>query len=151
MPPVHATAGLALIAAMGVGSKLLFGRASERISARWATVISVTLQAAGVTVLALAKGPTAGWIGIVIFGTGFGGLGALLVLVVQEVVGMKQFGTVMGVVQTASVLSFAGGPLLAGIVHDAGGGYGPAFLVFAGLFIVGALLLIAARPEARPS
>ena len=150
MPPVHATAGLALIAAMGVGSKLLFGRASERISARWATVISITLQTAGVIVLALAQGPTAGWIGIVIFGTGFGGLGALLVLAVQEVVGMKQFGTVMGVVQAASVLSFAGGPLLAGIVHDASGGYGPAFLVFAGLFIVGTLLLIAARPDARP-
>ncbi len=151
MPPAQATIGLAVIAAMGVGSKLLFGRASEWITARWSTVISVSLQAVGVTVLALASGPTAGWVGIVIFGTGFGGLGALLVLAVQEVVGMKQFGTVMGVVQSAAVVSLAGGPLLAGIVHDATGGYGPAFLVFAGVFVVGVLLMVAARPEQRPS
>lgn len=147
LPPAHGTAGLALIAAMGVGSKLLFARASERISARWATVGSVSLQAAGVAVLAIARGPTAGWLGIIIFGAGFGGLGALLILVVQEVVGMKQFGTVMGVVQSASVVSLAGGPLLAGVVHDATGSYGPAFLLFAGLFMVGVLLLVAARPD----
>ena len=141
--PAAATAGLALIAAMGVGSKLLFGRASERITARWATVISLALQATGVAVLSVSTTVGQLWIGVVIYGLGFGGLGALIVLIVQESFGTRAFGGIMGVIQAATIGSMSGAPTLAGWLHDRTGSFAPAFQIFVVVFAVGIGLLIA--------
>jgi MFS family permease len=145
--PAAATAGLAVVAAMGIGSKLVFGRASEHLGARGSAIVSMLIQALGVVVMATAASPATAWVGIIIFGAGFGGLGALLVLVVQEVVGMKQFGTIVGVVQMTFLISWGGGPLLAGRVHDATGSFSGAFLLVAGIFVAGAAALAVARPS----
>ena len=148
--PVAATAGLMLIAAMGIGSKLAFGRASERWTARWACVVSVALQAAGLVIIALSSTVPGMWVGIVVFGTGFGALGAMLVLVVQEAFGMREFGSIFGVTQTALIGSMAGGPALAGWVHDQTGSFDGAFLVIVVIFLAGiaCFMLAGAPPQA---
>ena len=56
--PALATTGLAVIAAMGIGSKLAFGRASERWTARRSCVVSVGLQTVGLVIMALAPSAT---------------------------------------------------------------------------------------------
>ncbi len=149
--PALATTAVSIIAGMGVGSKLAFGRASEKITARVATVISVFLQAIGVLMIALADGQIVLWAGIFVFGLGFGGLGALIVLVVQEAFGMKQFGGIMGAVQVGMIVSGAGAPLMAGALHDATGSFSSTFLIIVGIFAIGIAALLLARPaEAGP-
>ncbi|MCH8229588.1 MAG: MFS transporter [Chloroflexi bacterium] len=144
--PALATTAVSIIAGMGIGSKLAFGRASERITARIATVISVLLQAIGVLMIASADTQVLLWVGIFVFGLGFGGLGALIVLVVQEAFGMKEFGGIMGVVQVGMIVSGAGAPFLAGALHDSTGSFDSTFLIIAGIFVIGIVALLLARP-----
>jgi len=148
-PPTLATTGLAVIAAMGIGAKIVYGRASERWTARRACIVSVALQTVGLVVMALAESVPVMWAGIVVFGMGFGGLGALLLLVVQEAFGMKAFGSIMGMVQMVMIGSLAGGPALAGWLHDRSGSFTSTFLIIAVLFVA-AILCLAAAGDATP-
>jgi MFS family permease len=144
--PAVATTGVAVIAGMGIGSKLAFGRASESITARYAMVISIALQAVGVGLMILPGNAAVMWAGILVFGLGFGGLGALIVLVVQEAFGLREFGSIIGIIQVAQIASLAGGPELAGRVRDATGSFDLAFLIVIALFLTGIAALLLARP-----
>ena len=93
-----AAAALTLVAAMGIGSKLSFGRLSESISARRAAVISVAFQAIGVGLMIAPGGSLVLWSGVFVFGLGYGGLGAMIVLSVSEAFGLYAFGAIMGMV-----------------------------------------------------
>ena len=130
---------------MGIGSKLAFGRATERFSARKATALSVVFQAAGVALMITPGDAAVMWAGIIVFGLGFGGLGALIVLVVQQTFGLREFGSIMGVFQMASIISISGGPWLAGAIHDRNGSYDVAFATIIGIFIAGAVALMLVR------
>jgi MFS family permease len=144
--PAVATSAVSIIAGMGIASKLAFGRASEKITARIATIISVALQAVGVFIIAQADAGLLMWVGIFIFGIGFGGLGALIVLVVQEAFGMKEFGGIMGLMQVGMIASGTGAPLLAGSLHDSTGSFDSSMLIVVAIFIVGIVALVLARP-----
>ena len=153
--PALATSAVTIIAAMGIGSKLAFGRATEKFSARKMTVISLALQASGVALMVSPPNAAIMWAGIFIFGLGFGGLGALIVLVVQETFGLKEFGSIMGLFQLANIISISGGPWLAGEIHDSTGEFDLAFLIVVGIFISGMVTLFIAKqpewPEEAPS
>ncbi len=144
--PAVATTAISVIAGMGIGSKLAFGRASENITARIATIISVSLQAIGVFIIAQVDAAPLMWVGIFVFGLGFGGLGALIVLVVQEAFGMKEFGGIMGLMQVGMIASGTGAPLVAGAVHDSTGSFDSSFMLVVGIFVIGIVALVLARP-----
>jgi MFS family permease len=144
--PAIATTAVSAIAGMGIASKLAFGRASEKITARIATIISVALQGIGVFIIATVDTSALMWVGIFVFGLGFGGLGALIVLVVQEAFGMKEFGGIMGLMQVGMIASGTGAPLIAGAIHDSTDSFDTAFLIVVAIFIVGIVALALARP-----
>ena len=60
---------------------------------------------------------------------------------------MRHYGSVMGLMNLGTVVSFGLGPLIAGVSYDVSGGYGAAFLIVCGLFIAGAVSLAFARPR----
>lgn len=144
--PAVATSAISIIAGMGIASKLAFGRASEKITARIATIISVAFQAVGVFIISQADVGLLLWAGIFIFAMGFGGLGALIVLVVQEAFGMKEFGGIMGLMQVGMIASGTGAPLMAGAIHDSTDSFENSFLIIVAIFIVGIIALAMARP-----
>jgi MFS family permease len=131
---------------MGIGSKLAFGGMTEKIGARLSTVICVALQGAGVGLMALPFGTPSLWAGVFVFGLGFGGLGALIVLLVSETFGLKAFGAIMGLVSLALTLPQFIGPIMAGTLYDATGGYRLSFGIVIAVFAVGIAALLAARP-----
>jgi len=144
--PAMATTAVSTIAGMGIFSKLAFGRASEKITARIATILSIGLQMVGVLIIAQVDASHLLWIGIFVFGLGFGGLGALALLVVQEMFGMKEFGGIMGIMQVGMIASGTGAPMMAGAIHDSSGSFDSAFLIVAAIFVVGIAALALARP-----
>ena len=144
--PAMATTAVSTIAGMGIFSKLAFGRASEKITARIATILSIGLQMVGVLIIAEVDASHLLWLGIFVFGLGFGGLGALALLVVQEMFGMKEFGGIMGIMQVGMIASGTGAPMMAGAIHDSSGSFDSAFLMVAAIFVVGIAALALARP-----
>ena len=144
--PAMATTAVSTIAGMGIFSKLAFGRASEKITARIATILSIGLQMVGVIIIAQVDASHLLWLGIFVFGLGFGGLGALALLVVQEMFGMKEFGGIMGIMQVGMIASGTGAPMMAGAIHDSSGSFDSAFLIVAAIFVVGIAALALARP-----
>ena len=144
--PAMATTAVSTIAGMGIFSKLAFGRASEKITARIATILSIGLQMVGVLIIAQVDASHLLWLGIFVFGLGFGGLGALALLVVQGVFGMKEFGGIMGIMQVGMIASGTGAPMMAGAIHDSSGSFDSAFLIVAAIFVVGIAALALARP-----
>jgi len=144
--PAMATTAVSTIAGMGIFSKLAFGRASEKITARIATILSIALQMVGVIIIAQVDASHLLWLGIFVFGLGFGGLGALALLVVQEMFGMKEFGGIMGIMQVGMIASGTGAPMMAGAIHDSSGSFDSAFLIVAAIFVVGIAALALARP-----
>ena len=144
--PAAATSAVTFIATMGIASKIAFGRASERFSARRMTVLSVAFQAVGVGMMILPFGgiPLIA-VGIFVYSLGFGGLGALIVLVVQQTFGLREYASLMGLYQFAQIVSIAGGPVLAGRVHDETGSFNLAFATIFGIFLFGMIVLYLAK------
>ena len=138
---------LGTLATAGICGKLLFGWSSERLGARRLLMVNLAGQA---TFAALLAGAAPVWVlalAAPLYGLFMGGFGVLYILVVQEVFGLHRYGSVMGLMNLGTVVSFGVGPLVAGVSYDLSGGYGAAFLVTSGLFAAGAVSLAFARPR----
>ena len=94
----EAAAGISIVAAFGIASKLFFGRLSETITARWAAVLSLVIQSAGLVLFIVADGSNLAWVAVVVFGLGFGGIGALIPLAVADAFCVRHFGGFLGLV-----------------------------------------------------
>ena len=140
------TMAMAYIGAMGVFSKLFFGRLSEKYSSILMTCISVTLQAAGLILILIAQGNILGiWIGIIVFGIGFGGLGALISLNVTECFGLKSFSSIWGALTFFGIWSTFLAPWMMGRIFDTTSSYRMAHTIVIIIFLLGILFLLLTR------
>ena len=147
MTNAAALSALGTLATGGVCGKLLFGWLSERFTARRMMMANLVGQAAFAALLGGAAHTGVVAIAAPLYGLFMGGFGALYILVVQESFGMRHYGSVMGLMNLGTVVSFGLGPLIAGVSYDVSGGYGAAFLIVCGLFMAGAVSLAFARPR----
>jgi MFS family permease len=110
-------------------------------------------MSSGVVLVTLAGPSALVWPAIVYFGSGFGGIGPLMSLVVLETFGLKNFGSIQGVVSLVlSTVPVLAGPIIAGRLFDATGSYETSFWIAAGIFGAGGLLvLLARRPATVPA
>lgn len=86
----------------------------------------------------------------VLFGVGVGGQAALTHAVWRSVVGERHLAAARATVAPLALLLGAIGPYATGVVYDLTDTYRPALAAFAGAWIVGALLVLVARPATRP-
>jgi sugar phosphate permease len=144
-----ASGAMMLLAFFGMSSKLIFGRLSETITARLAYVVIIILQVAGLAVLIVSGGSMATWIGMVVLGLGMGGVGALMPLVIVDAFGLRQFGSIMGMITMPIIIPVFAGPIMAGMIFDSTGSYNVMFQITIGMLIVsaGAFLLAKKPPE----
>lgn len=140
-----ATAGFALssVAICGMSGKFVMGLLAERITARYALMIDLAGQATFLLLLTHFAGAGALflWLFVPLFGFFLGAFGALFPLMVQDAFGIRRYGSIMGVVNMATAVSFFGGPALAGLAFDLTASYRIAFVVVAALFYAAALTL----------
>ena len=148
MTNASALTALATLATAGICGKLLFGWWSERFGARRVLMANLAGQATFAALLAGAVPAGTLALAAPLYGLFMGGFGVLYILVVQESFGLHRYGSVMGLMNLGTVVSFGVGPLVAGASYDLSGGYGAAFLVTCGLFVAGAVALVFARPRA---
>ncbi|MBT4515996.1 MAG: MFS transporter [Chloroflexi bacterium] len=142
-----AASGVMVLAGFGILSKLTFGPLSEKITARWAMSICLSIQSLGLLLLLAAGGSYAVWFAIAFIGMGFGAIGALVPLTVAEAYGMRHFGSILGFTSMLGVIPMISGPLIAGVVFDAYGAYDVAFVIMSVAYGLGALgMALASRP-----
>ena len=149
MANASALTALATLATAGICGKLLFGWSSERFGARRLLMANLVGQATFAALLASAVPAGVLALAAPLYGLFMGGFGVLYILVVQESFGLHRYGSVMGLMNLGTVVSFGVGPLVAGASYDVSGGYGAAFFVTCGLFVAGAIALVFARPRAE--
>ena len=146
-----AAAGVGAMAIFGAVGKVSFGWLTEHVPSRFVVMLSLGMQAAGLAILIAAGNSGVVWSFVPVFGLGFGALGALMTLFVQETFGVREFATIFGLVnfftQGASII----GPPLVGASFEATGGYELAFTVVATLFVVAAAITFFAAPPPRPA
>jgi MFS family permease len=142
----QATLVLTVLAGTALGSKLSWGLISERLTARYSFVIAIWIMSSGVVLVTLAGSSPLVWPAIVFFGAGFGGIGPLMSLVVMETFGLRNFGSIQGVVtMVLATVPVLIGPILAGRLFEATGSYETSFWIVAGIFAAGGLLVLSVR------
>ncbi len=128
-----AATAVSLVAFFAMSSKIIFGRLSEKITALYAYVIIIALQIVGLVVLVYTPNQPVAWIALVTFGLGMGGVGALGPLAIAETFGLRNLGSIMGLMSFAVILPTVIGPVMSGRVFDSTGMYDAAFLTTAAL------------------
>lgn len=132
---------ISLLASFGIVGKLSFGYLSERYTARRMMMISLSGQVVSIALMVVFPTPPITWMAVSLFGLFMGSYGALINLVIQDRFGLKNFGSISGLIMMASVVSFFVGPVLAGRSYDVTGHYATGFIVVAVMFAVAVVIL----------
>ena len=138
---------LSLYAIAGMVGKFIMGLVAERVTSRYALMLNFVGQAVFLIAMIWADNPMVMWTAVPLLGIFNGAFGALFQLVVQDAFGIRYFGSIMGLINFATLVSFFFGPILAGVSYDVTGSYTLAFLAVAGMFATAALALTQARPR----
>ncbi len=141
---------LSVYAAVVIGLRLLGAKTPDRIGARRLSGVAMVVAAVGLTIMGLWADPTGLLVGTVIYGSGVAFMFPALGLLVVSAVPASERGAALGTFTVFLDLAFGLGPVTIGAVV-ASLGYGEAFLVGAGVALLGALLLLFATRPQSPS
>ena len=146
VPKTEAAAALSLFALFGMCGKVSFGWMTERLPSRYVMTACIGCQVIGLWVLLAAGSASWFWAAVPVFGLGFGALGAVMPLLVQETFGLRAFGTIFGLINFATLGSALAGPLFVGASFEATGSYRFAFMTLSVIFVFAAATVAFARP-----
>ena len=128
--------------------QLVGGYVGDRVPKQLALSFFTMIQAAGVLVLVFADTLPVFYLFAVLFGAGFGGRNPLTVAIRADYFGTASFGKILGLSTVPMNLLLLGAAPFTGWMYDTQGNYVDAFLILAGLNLLGALcFLLARRPR----
>lgn len=140
-----------LIPLSSLASRIPFGLLADVFRKKYMIASSICLMSAGLFLIWLTDGSSFGLIilSAVIFGLGLGGFIPLRMPFLREYFGTKNFGAIFGFTSLFTTIGLISGPPVAGWVFDTYGVYGPIWLIFSGIAIVGAILMLTTPPAIR--
>ena len=115
---------------LGLCGKVINGFLADRLGKKPVFVAALGIMLAGTAVLRL---PAASgiWIGLAMFGLGWGGLYTLLQLLAADYFGPRHLGKILGAITVLDTLGGGLGPPMIGAIRDNTGSYDLAFLLVA--------------------
>jgi MFS family permease len=129
-----------------VPAGLLWSTLTRRLAVRYVLALAGLSVALGAAGTALSSTLVSSIIAASILGSGVGGSHLLLRLTWADYYGRQHLGTIQGITLPVQIGGQACGPIIAGFVFDATGGYHHAFVFFAGIVTLGSLLVLTAVP-----
>lgn len=129
-----AAAAFGLTGGMGGIGKVIFGWLTDKISARYVTMLCFGLQLGGVFVLMATDSLAMVWVFVAVFGFSMGGMVTLMPLATSDLFGGSSFGVVYGFVHFVVIGVSTAGPPLAGFLYDATQSYATVFMIFAATY-----------------
>ena len=145
------TAGLslAILGFSGLIGKLVFALAAEKYPVRFVFATSLAIQAAALLMLLQVNSADRVWllyVFVIIYGFGFGAIGALQPLIMLQSFGLVAYATITGVMRIVLQGANSITPPAVGFTVDAIGTYQPVFMATIVFLIVGSSALVFARP-----
>jgi len=142
---IVAAAALGTMTLMSAPGRLFGGWFADRWNVKYLYAVSSVAQAGGLFVLSRVTNMSWVWAFVVIYGISYGTRIPLEPAMRARYFGSKAFGSIMGYMNAFSVLGSFGGPYFAGWVFDTTGSYVNAFLIFAGMMIIAAIVILFIR------
>ena len=145
---LNATAAVGAISVMataGAAGAMLAGIAADRVSPRWLMVALYLMGTAALALLVNTDTLAETYAVVILMGLIGTGINTLAPLMWAANYGRGSLGAIHGVGRASQVLGFAIGPLVSGIAYDSTGTYRGVFLALAGVALVAAGLMAAAR------
>lgn len=138
---------LSAYAAVVIVLRVVGAKLPDRMGARRLSTAALLVGAAGLVTTGLWQDPTGLMVGTILFAVGVAWSFPALSLMVISSVPASERGAALGTYTAFLDVAFGIGPVAAGVVV-AHWGYGPSFLVSAGVAVAGAvILLLAVRPQ----
>lgn len=123
LPMASAVTIYSMEGAAGLGGRLLFGIASDRLGAKRVLVAGLLIQAFAAASYLLVNQLGGFYAVAIVFGAAYGGTMPLYATLAREAFGPRILGTVLGAITLLSSLGMALGPLLGGWLYDRFGSY----------------------------
>jgi len=146
LPGAAAAIMASVFALAQVPGGLLWSSITKRVPVRYVLAISGLCVALGAMGTALSSTLLWGVLSASVIGSGVGGLHLLLRLAWADYYGRRHLGTIRGITLPVQIGGQAVGPVAAGFVFDATGSYHVVFLFFAGVVVLGSVLVLTAVP-----
>jgi MFS family permease len=123
LPMVSAVTIYSMEGAAGLGGRLLFGIAADRLGTKPVLVVGLLIQAFAAAAYLLVNRLEGFYAVAVIFGAAYGGVMPLYAALARDAFGPRILGTVLGAATMVSSLGMALGPLAGGWLFDRYGSY----------------------------
>ncbi len=136
----------AVVASMG---RLVWGFLVERFHVRYCMAVLYLGSALGVGILLVASSIPMMFLFAVVYGISVGGHAVLSSVAWADYFGREFVGTIRGVLTPVTTGSVAVGPILVGLNYDITGDYFRAYVVLMALFLLGAVLVMFAKPPVK--
>jgi MFS family permease len=136
--PAFAAGLTGTLGAMQVPGRLLFAPLLRWLPRPVVTTITFAALGAGLMVLALGTGTASVWVFAVVYGMGRGMTTLLRATLVGDLFGARHYGSIAGVLAFCATAATALGPVFAGVLYDAVGGYRAVIWVLIGVAAVAA-------------
>jgi MFS family permease len=151
VPAMYAVSVYSVEGLAGLGGRLLFGVAADRLGVKRVLVAGLLTQAVVIGSYAFINRLGEFYTLAVIFGTVYGGVMPLYATLAREYFGPRIMGTVFGAATLVSSIGMASGPLIGGWIFDAYGTYAWLFIGSAavGLGAVAVALAFPPLPSQR--
>ena len=132
---------------LSILGRLFYGWLGDRLPKGKCLAASFTAQTVGLVALQYAPSPWALGVFVLAFGTGYGGMIALMPAIVGSYFGRNIFGTVQSWFVSATSIGGLAGPLLAGWAADTAAGYALAWWTFVGFNVFAVATVLFLRPR----
>lgn len=142
MAAERAAVVLSVMLAFNVIGKPALGALADRFGIRLIYGLNLLLVGVGFIFLLNARHPSMVALFVLVYGLSCGAPIGLMPTILADAVGLRRFGTLIGLLVTLGVIGSAAGPIAAGVVFDHSGSYIGIFELFTVALLVAAFLPI---------
>jgi MFS family permease len=132
---------------LSIPGRLFYGWIGDRLPKGKCLAVSFLAQTVGLVALQYSPSPWALGVFVLAFGTGYGGMIALMPAAVGSYFGRNIFGRVQSWFVSATSIGAMAGPLLAGWAADTAAGYALAWWIFVGFNLLAVATMLLLKPR----
>ena len=139
---ILAATALGAMTLMSAPGRFFGGWLADKWNVKYLHVIASVVSAIGLFIFSRAISMSWVWVFVVIYGLSYGFRIPLEAAMRGKYFGTKAFGSIMGYMDFFSVFGTFGGPYLAGWIFDTTDSYVVAFLIFAAMMVIAAIVVL---------